>query len=483
MASIVRLGGSAKNRVYAIEFTRPDGERKRWTLGSVGRSAAVEAKNRIECVVSRASLNLPLDARDQDWLRGLSPVLISRLARTGIVSPEILEAGIITLGQWIERYMAEGRSRWSSRTAELYTQTMDRLVAEFGAARILSTLNRHAGAAWVGSMRKSQLSEAMVRMQIRHAKACFTAAVNRGILGSNPLDGQVSASIASDRERFVTADETLRVMDQIQSPDMRAVLAFARFAGLRISSESHAVLWEDVDFEGGRFRVRAQKTKSVRTVPILPELRAVLLELADSLRVTAGPVVRCSKNNLTRNLKRAIERAGLDAWPKPWQTLRQAFVTDLRERFPSQVVAAWAGHSEAVATNHYALVLDSHFEQAAGSVCSGILSGMGANKAGIRGKFGPRVESGDSRKAVSDGNLRNGPARIRTGDRAIMSRDSEHTVNATKTGCCVNPDFPDVAESVANELESWLSGCPLNLNMEQVEQLRGIVLRGNTHAD
>ncbi|MFO1019389.1 MAG: hypothetical protein U0903_01625 [Planctomycetales bacterium] len=44
--------------------------------------------------------------------------------------------------------------------------------------------------------------------------------------------------------------------------------------------------------------------------------------------------------------------------------------TELTERFPSHVVCAWLGNSQAIATKHYLHVTDEHFERAALVTCS-----------------------------------------------------------------------------------------------------------------
>lgn len=58
--------------------------------------------------------------------------------------------------------------------------------------------------------------------------------------------------------------------------------------------------------------------------------------------------------------------AGLRPWPKPWQNLRSSRATELADKFPSHVCAAWLGHTEAVADEFYRQVTDDHFARAIG---------------------------------------------------------------------------------------------------------------------
>ena len=72
---------------------------------------------------------------------------------------------------------------------------------------------------------------------------------------------------------------------------------------------------------------------------------------------------RATKNFRTR-FTRIIKRAGLKPWPKLFQNLRSTRQTELEETYPSHVVCAWIGNSQAVAQKHYLQVTDDHFAKA-----------------------------------------------------------------------------------------------------------------------
>ena len=59
-----------------------------------------------------------------------------------------------------------------------------------------------------------------------------------------------------------------------------------------------------------------------------------------------------------------MERAGVSPWPRLWHNMRSSRETELVERFPAHVVAAWIGHSVAVAEKNYLQVTDEHFSRA-----------------------------------------------------------------------------------------------------------------------
>ncbi|MBA3481221.1 MAG: hypothetical protein H0T51_05340, partial [Pirellulales bacterium] len=64
-------------------------------------------------------------------------------------------------------------------------------------------------------------------------------------------------------------------------------------------------------------------------------------------------------------LMRAQRRLKMDRWPRVFHNMRSTRQTELEEIFPSHVVCAWLGNSEAVARKHYLQVTESHYEQAA----------------------------------------------------------------------------------------------------------------------
>ncbi len=421
MPSLVREGKTGKRVTYAIEFNHPAGGRKRWRLGQVPRPVAMEALRHIRSLEASAALGDAFSAPDREWLAGLSSKLLDRLRRTGILDGSGVLARLTTLGQWVEVWLSDVSASCSERTHDLYRRTADRLCAFFGAGRSLSGFTRDDAASFRSSLVDDGLSEATVRQHIRQAKVCFSTACRRDLLSVNPFDRLPSASIASKRDRFISAAEARTVMAELPTREHEVLFAFARFAGLRVPSETDALLWEKINASAGRFRVFAQKTGVERECPLFPEVRRVLVEAFGEPFPTLGPVLGVSSNNLARTVANAARRAGVEPWPRTFQTLRQSCVTELRDHFPEHVVAAWCGHSEAVATRYYAMVHDEHYARAAGKV-SRIPSCVSEELGGIQGKpleaAGRRVE----RKSVFGGSLRNGPARIRTGDQAIMSR-------------------------------------------------------------
>ena len=64
-----------------------------------------------------------------------------------------------------------------------------------------------------------------------------------------------------ERERFVTREETAKLLGACRNIDWRAIVALCRFGGLRCPSEVLTLKWADVDWENGRFRIHSPKTE------------------------------------------------------------------------------------------------------------------------------------------------------------------------------------------------------------------------------
>lgn len=104
-----------------------------------------------------------------------------------------------------------------------------------------------------------------------------------------------------------------------------------------------------------------------RVVPIFPRLKPFLRQAADEAQRIAddeGRVVeymidsyrgRWDGTNLGTRFKTIIKAAGLEVWPKVFNSLRASAETDLigSHEFDINDIAAWWGHSVEVALKHY----------------------------------------------------------------------------------------------------------------------------------
>jgi integrase len=163
-----------------------------------------------------------------------------------------------------------------------------------------------------------------------------------------------------------------RLIGAGSSKRWRAATGLAGYAGLRLG-EVRALRWADVDREAGTITVRRSmlpdgtpkdpKTAAgVRTVPILPALRRLLLEWQiaaphkrpHDLVIGTADGKPVAERNLRRALDDAKEAAGLDGTAErlSWHSLRHSFAsmlaTDLE--LPAPTLAELVGHADAAFT-------------------------------------------------------------------------------------------------------------------------------------
>jgi integrase len=201
----------------------------------------------------------------------------------------------------------------------------------------------------------------------------FALAVRRGLVTRSPVEGLAPSERPKQRNakriRVLDSEATGALVAAGTSERWRAALGLAGYAGLRLG-EIRALMWADVDLQAGTLNVRrsllpngtpkAPKTEAgVRTVPLLPALRRLLLawKLRSAYTETTALVIATadgkpvSERNLRRALEAAKDAASLSMTDErlSWHSLRHSFAsmlaTDLA--LPATTLARLTGHSDA----------------------------------------------------------------------------------------------------------------------------------------
>jgi integrase len=362
-------------------FVESAGKRQKLRLGKADTRTVQDVKAHLERLIEHHRFGTAIDARLSAWVDALPDPLHERIARIGLVVSR--EQTAATLGVLIDRF--EESLEVKPGTAVTYKQATESLRAHFGADRLLRSIKPSEAADWRRALSDSGLAKATIAKRVRVAKMVFGKAVRWKMIPSDPFAELKSGSQANpDREHYVEVAVLPRLFEYCPDVQWRGIVALARLAGLRCPSEIMPLTWADVNWERGRLTVRSRKTEgyeggAIRLVPIVPELRAVLLELFESAPEGAThiiPRLREPGANLRTTFQKIIIRAGLEPWPRLFQNLRASCATDWVERFPAHTVAAWMGHSPQIAAKHYLQVRDSHFDDAAG--LSGVHGGAEA---------------------------------------------------------------------------------------------------------
>ncbi len=270
-----------------------------------------------------------------------------------------------------------------SETIEVWKQPIRNLIAHFGPKKDITKISEADAMDFRQYLMNSKLASATVAKRLQFARKFFHDARRRKLIASNPF-AEVSAKsvVRLDQRRFVTQEETTKLLDACPNHHWRTIIALARYGGLRCPSEVLSLRWQDIDWDKQRINVPSPKTahhgKESRMIPLFPELQVALEEAWEFAPEGANYVVdehyRKSSNasngwrncNLRTYFERIITRAGLVPWPKLFHALRSSRETELAQDFPIHVVTAWLGNTPTIAMRHYLLTTDADFERAAG---------------------------------------------------------------------------------------------------------------------
>ncbi len=368
MATIGRDGNGRRR----ILFVDANGKRPTIRLGKVSQRFAERFKTRVEQLLAAKLTGHPIESDTAHWLAELSDDMANKLARAGLVAARV-KSERIELGGLIDAYI-ELRADLKPNTTAHLKRARKNLVDFFGEHRPIDEITPADADEFRLHLAETMDADSTVPRICGRAKQFFRYAVRKKLLAENPFGDMKSLAVKAkkDREFFVTLEMAERVLAACPDNEWQLLFALCRFGGLRCPSEPLSLRWGDIDWERSRFRVSSPKTehhegKDHRWVPIFPELRPYLDAAWDAAKEKAEFVItryRDRNANLRTQFNRIVSKAGLEPWAKPFQNLRSTRETELMESFPSHVVCAWIGNSEAVARKHYLQVTDEHFSRA-----------------------------------------------------------------------------------------------------------------------
>jgi len=364
VASVIRDPGGRKR----IQFVAGDGSRRTIRLGKIERRHAEAIRIKVELLQSAAAMNQPLDRPTSEWVASIDDALHAKLASVGLVKPRLGRS----LSAWLSTFM-ESRADLKPESRRKLEQTRSKLLEHFGEHRQLHEITSEAAVAWRDSLKAKGLSVAAVKTHVGNAKTIFAEAVRREILPQSPFVELKGGVTPTRNTRYVTPDETERVLAACPDAEWRLLIGLARLAGLRTPSETNLLTWADVDWDRARLRVRSPKTErhaghEARWVPICPRLMELLQERFEAASEGDERLVTIKGAGARRRkIVAIVERAGVQMWEATWQTLRRSCEIEWAQTYPQFAVSRWIGHSITVSGRHYAnAVPDELFDRVAG---------------------------------------------------------------------------------------------------------------------
>lgn len=370
---------------WRVLFVMPGGKRKQVRLGKITKAQAQGVALRVGYLVGALDSRQAIDPQTQKWVRNLPDKLYGKLANAGLVTARASS----DLEGFVSAFIDAGKTA-NGRDAKPLTllkwHTTQKLLGDFFGDCDMRSISPQRAAEFRGwlaeyetktGIRKTR-AENTIRKHIAVCKMLFSVARRRQLIDANPFDNE-PAEIVENRERdyFVGVDLANAVLEACPDHEWQLLFALCRFGGLRCPSEVLLLEWQHVLWDRDRIIVTSPKTehhsgKDSRIIPIFKELRSYLESSFDRAEEGSRFLITRYRNpnsNLRTQLKRIVEKAGKQPWPKLFQNLRSSCETELLDAgHPPQAVAYWMGHSIKVQQKHYAQVHDGHYEAASGKV-------------------------------------------------------------------------------------------------------------------
>ena len=186
----------------------------------------------------------------------------------------------------------------------------------------------------------------------RHAyrsdlSAFYTWAVRRSLIETNPMLLIDAIRIPKTLPRPVPAGLVPSLVAMAPEQDLRLMVAFAAYAGLRVA-EIASICAEDIDLVNGLVQVRQGKGLKDRVVPLHPVLRSLL----SGRMPKAGRLFHLQSDTIGRKIATYLRESGVDASA---HKLRATFATELAEMARGNIVLVQRllGHSSPDTTMLY----------------------------------------------------------------------------------------------------------------------------------
>jgi len=356
-----------------VQFKGLAGRRHTIRLGKVSRAHAMDFKHRVERLLSAVAMGQPPDLETSRWVGTLSSNLHAKLSAVGLVDRRAAS----TLGDLIEDFFASVSAK--DATIRNLSIAAGNLRQFFGARRSIHAItpaDARRFRAWLlasGGAKGGPLASTTVSRRIGRVKQLFTHGVQAGALQANPFAGEARGNEANrSRDFFVTSEIIAAILEQAPDAEFRAIIALARYGGLRCPAEVLPLRWQAVDWGRDILRVGSPKLEhhagqGQRDVPLFPEVRQALDDLwhhDGEAGELLFPHYQVSGWALTKKLWAVCRKAGIEPWRKAFQNMRSTRVSEINDHFPAMVASAWLGHSPGVARKHYYQLAKEHVERA-----------------------------------------------------------------------------------------------------------------------
>jgi len=276
----------------------------------------------------------------------------------------------LTLGEWRDRFRELHPELSESSSHRNVAGAAGRLIAQLGEDFELAAVTPEHAQRYAA--RLSKMAPGTRANRIRHVKWWFSAAVKLGHVAENPFRHVRIPRVEAGEKAYVSLADMARLFQACQTQGERAMLALARWGGLR-HGEAIRIRWDQIDLQRRVLTVTSQAEgepapevttkRRIRKAPLVPELAQVLEQLPRDRPPCHDAGGEWGSYQRVRAI---LKRAKLKI-PRLMQSCRASRQTDwLREGHDVFKVSRWMGNSALVAAKHYDIERDADFVRVSG---------------------------------------------------------------------------------------------------------------------
>lgn len=329
--------------------------------------------------------------------------LIRKLALLG--RGPIPNASRMTVGEYLEYWLAEHVSSLRPKTRRWYSQIVRNHVARSELAKIkLSKVSPVDVQRYLRAVRRLNANADpmegapaanTVHAHYRTLHAAFATAVGWKMLDYNPVEGATPPKKTKHRAKALKPDQAAKVLAEAAKRHRYALYLTAITQGLRVG-EVLALKWDDIDWETRTMRVDETLQRGGPTPvfgPVKTESGARVLKMGEHLqailqahrteqaraKLALGPEwcelglvfttwrgAAIGPRNLHRQFKSILRATGLPETLRPHDLRHTSATLLIKSRVPIKTVSARLGHSgTGITLDLYGHVLDEMEEEAA----------------------------------------------------------------------------------------------------------------------
>lgn len=340
-------------RTYALKYKNKFRKQRQFKIGNAADLTCDQARK--IAVKTRARVAQDLDPAEERELDRRTP----------------------TIAELADRYLDYVRTYKKSHDIdERYLRK--HVVPMFG-KKHLSELGQEEVLDWLdGKVRNDGYAQATVNRWQVILSHMYKMAKKWGVPGSdrNPLEGVPQKPVDNQMERFLTADETKRLIDAVDASantQLGAIVRLLLLTGCR-KRELLDAKWSEIDLDKQVWRIPMERAKTSKTrhVPLSEQAMGVLRSLRrwDGCDyVVPNPVTRKPYHSIHFSWDRARKEAGLA--DVRIHDCRHSFASWLVEAgYSIYIVSKALGHASSRTTERYAHVSDTTLRSASNAAAN-----------------------------------------------------------------------------------------------------------------